>query len=61
MKLSLSILAASACIQTVFAHGSHGSDEPRPDDWALWHLEEEHRKTNGSFHRAQLTWQRRYL
>ncbi|KAJ9654406.1 hypothetical protein H2198_006568 [Neophaeococcomyces mojaviensis] len=46
MKLSLSILAASACIQTVFAHGSHGSDEPRPDDWALWHLEEEHHISN---------------
>ncbi|KAK5095022.1 hypothetical protein LTR70_007152 [Exophiala xenobiotica] len=48
MKLATSIIAASACLHTVIAHGSHGSanEEPKPDDWALWHLEEEHHISN---------------
>lgn len=45
MKLELALVAAASVLCTVLAHGSHGSgtDEPRPEDWALWHLEEEHR------------------
>ena len=52
MKFATSIVAASACFHTVIAHGSHGSvsEEPRPDDWALWHLEEEHRKAAAATH-----------